>query len=744
MPGDGKPVQLVRIDDNGRCHVQDAAASILGQFSSKLAVVGVVGLYRTGKSFLLNRLLGQQSGFEIGPSVNPCTKGLWMWSKPVELAPGCPCLLIDSEGLGSAARTASCDMQIFSLCLLLSSCLVYNSIGAIDEQALDDLNLVLHLAEHIHVRSGTTTNGAKDLAQHLPSLIWVLRDFFLRLVDGSGQPITGNQYLENALQSVPGNEDKNRVRNVVKDLFRQRDCITLARPVADEAELRAVQHLPYDSLRPQFRAQVEVFIQKVSGTVTPKELCGTPVTGPTLLSLATEYCKAINNSAVPTIQSAWTSAVKHQLRLSRRDAIQAYSIHMEQQASGRLLPMSEEQLQDIHDAALAKAMAALTMTGLDQDDPNFQECVAELKHHAMRSYEHAKADNVHASTKACEIIAAELFETRMRGKLETRGTYRSVEELTQDWAQLRKAYMEQTTGPAQLEVLSSWVFHKMTETVQRLGAELRNDAEVRRTTIEQKFGEAEDKWRAERAELERQLQEAKRQLAAPPMPPHVADAMASHVWRHARCFVCRAALGLPCRVIDHKSGFAVPSRCKLDAQQDLLLFEQLQNSIRIGGGAVSEVTTQSCELRRVRNVWVCADSELANVAFGALQRGQANPDRVLVIDVSSAQSISIVMHSAQAREMVLDGIAVLVAVRRARRELEVAQQARSPGGLRPPGLSLRSSHLTDQICTWLAQKGGGEAQLALPPESRADSEAALDEAADALDMSNVWHEHLDW
>merc|ERR1712129_104277 len=117
---------------------------------------------------------------------------------------------------------------------------------------------------------------------------------------------------------------------------------------------------------------------------------------------------------------------------------------------------------------------------------------------------------------------------------------------------------------------------------------------------------------------------------------------------------------------------------------------------------------------------------------------------VLVIDASSAQSISIVMHSAQAREMVLDGIAVLVAVRRARRELEVAQQARSPGGLRPPGLSLRSSHLTDQICTWLARKGGGEAQLALPPESRADSEAALDEAADALDMSNVWHEHLDW
>jgi len=737
-PVDGKPVQLVRIDDNGRCHVHDAAATILGQFNSRLAVVGVVGLYRTGKSFLLNRLLGQQSGFEIGPSVNPCTKGLWMWSTPVELTPGCPCLLIDSEGLGSAARTASCDMQIFSLCLLLSSCLVYNSIGAIDEQALDDLNLVLHLAEHIHVRSGTTTNGAKDLSQHLPALIWVLRDFFLRLVDGNGQPITGNQYLENALQSVPGNEDKNKVRNVIKDLFPQRDCITLARPVADEAELRVVQQLPYDSLRPQFRSQVEVFIQKVSATVKPKELCGTPVTGPTFLSLATEYCKAINNSAVPTIQSAWTSAVKHQLRLGRRDAMQAYSIQMEQQASGRLLPMGEQQLQDIHDAALAKAMAALTVTGLDQDDPNFQECVAELRHHAMRSYELAKADNLDASTKACERIAAELFETRIRGKLEARGSYRSVQELVQDWAQVRKAYMQQTTGPAQLEVLSSWVFQKMTETVQRLGEQLRSDAEVHCTAIEQKFGEAEDKWRAERAELEQQLHEARRQLAAPSMPPQVADAMASHVWRHARCFVCRAALGLPCRVIDHKSGLAVPSRCKLDTQQDLLLLEQLQQAAHVSAGAMS-VARRSFELRRMRNMWVCADSEIASVAFGALQRGQANPDRVLVVDAPPAQSIGIVMHSAQAREMVLDGVAVLVAVRRARQQLGAAQQGHSPGGLRPPGLSLRSSHLTDPICAWLAQKGGGEAQLMLAPESCADSEAALDEAADALDMSDVWH-----
>ena len=32
----------------------------------KVAVVAIAGPYRTGKSFLLNRLLNQSKGFEIG------------------------------------------------------------------------------------------------------------------------------------------------------------------------------------------------------------------------------------------------------------------------------------------------------------------------------------------------------------------------------------------------------------------------------------------------------------------------------------------------------------------------------------------------------------------------------------------------------------------------------------------------------------------------------------------------------
>ena len=40
-----------------------------------LAIVGVAGMYRTGKSYLLNRvILNRGNGFGVGPTINPCTK----------------------------------------------------------------------------------------------------------------------------------------------------------------------------------------------------------------------------------------------------------------------------------------------------------------------------------------------------------------------------------------------------------------------------------------------------------------------------------------------------------------------------------------------------------------------------------------------------------------------------------------------------------------------------------------------
>lgn len=106
-----------------------------------MGIVAVAGMYRTGKSYLLNwMILNRSNGFGVGPTINPCTKGLWIWKSPIPgtTPDGEPIdvLVIDSEGLGALDEDSNHDVRIFSLAILLSSYFIYNSVGSIDEQAL--------------------------------------------------------------------------------------------------------------------------------------------------------------------------------------------------------------------------------------------------------------------------------------------------------------------------------------------------------------------------------------------------------------------------------------------------------------------------------------------------------------------------------------------------------------------------------------------------------------------------------
>jgi hypothetical protein len=96
-------------------------------------------MYRTGKSYLLNRVIlnvQKGEGFGVGPTINPSTKGLWMWAQPLigytDTGEKINVIVVDTEGMGGLDEDNNHDMRIFSLALLLSSYFVYNSMGSID------------------------------------------------------------------------------------------------------------------------------------------------------------------------------------------------------------------------------------------------------------------------------------------------------------------------------------------------------------------------------------------------------------------------------------------------------------------------------------------------------------------------------------------------------------------------------------------------------------------------------------
>lgn len=69
----------------------------------------------------------------------------------------------------------------------------------------------------------------------------MVRDFTLQLIDQDGESISSKEYLERALMIQKGFSDqvesKNRVRRLLQAFFKERDCITLVRPLTKEENL---------------------------------------------------------------------------------------------------------------------------------------------------------------------------------------------------------------------------------------------------------------------------------------------------------------------------------------------------------------------------------------------------------------------------------------------------------------------------------------------------------------------------
>ena len=88
----------------------------------------------------MNRLFGH-SGFSISESTEANTKGIWIWCRDHPFDDNLCLVVLDSEGLGDTEKEDGInqDVHVFALAVLLSSCVVYNSWSAIDENAIQNL-----------------------------------------------------------------------------------------------------------------------------------------------------------------------------------------------------------------------------------------------------------------------------------------------------------------------------------------------------------------------------------------------------------------------------------------------------------------------------------------------------------------------------------------------------------------------------------------------------------------------------
>lgn len=470
----GKPLKFLYADgadEDRKWVIGQDAIKYLESIERPLAIITIAGIYRTGKSFILNQLAGRVDGFDIGPTVEPCTEGIWLWEvdeSTIENAhPGWHYVLLDTEGIGSYTNTETYDIQVFSLALLLSSFFIYNSTNSIDETAMDRLSLVVELTKHIRVQShGTDKDDPNQFRLYFPNFMWLVRDFALELIVG-GEKISPKQYLENALNPVKGDParvgSKNQIRECIKTFFPDRDCFTLIRPVKEESQLQQLAKLAHTDLRPEYRDQLDVLKQYIYRHVTLKKINNQALNGSMLVELTKQYIAAINDGGVPTISTAWENVVQQESQKALGSAIKLYQSRMEAFLDSNGGIAEEDVLLQVHENATTAAWELYRTKAIGSGFFLFEE---ELDKSLKEIYGKMRENNIRKSIQDCEKLLRGLTKS-IEDAINT-GEISSIELLEEEWERKLDTYQTTARGPGKYQVQASLLEKRMLETARKV------------------------------------------------------------------------------------------------------------------------------------------------------------------------------------------------------------------------------------------------------------------------------------
>ena len=309
------PIKLINFSKGFQ--INEEALDFLRSIKEEIIIVSVIGKARTGKSYLMNLLLdliGKGKGFQVASTLQSCTKGIWLWGTPKNSLNGnAKIIFLDSEGTSSIDKsTKTYDSRIFALVVLISSLFLYNTYSNIDEHGINELSLAAHLSNAIT----TNSNINKDdiLTELSPKFIWIIRDFTLEKIHPeTGEEISSKEYLELCLKNKrcgKGANDNNVIRQNIIKFFPERDCVTLIRPVDSEDDLKKLNTIPYNNLKPEFKMEFKILKDKIFKEALPKKLNGKKLTGPALATLIEEFVKVINSGKIPNINNTWDSIIE--------------------------------------------------------------------------------------------------------------------------------------------------------------------------------------------------------------------------------------------------------------------------------------------------------------------------------------------------------------------------------------------------------------------------------------------------
>lgn len=295
---EGYPVQIVTVDNDGHLAVNNGELlKILercGDYSP--AVMSIVGDMRQGKSTILNYVLQYldylanetileaitpdflhkpwmknvdlEHSFYFKAGQESVTTGINMWSHPFIISKGMngekmAVLLMDSQGTFNDDDWEITDFCVFALATIISSNLVINMMGNIDENALTKFNRFFEF--------GRKLMDDQELKTDFGQLTFLIRDY----KDLEGQsPIKylgwhGGQEILRRFLSTKTSAQEEVNRNVLLQLYPNLSCCLLPYPGDNVTAENFTGRL--EDMTPEFRKHLENFIKVQVGQMEARK-----------------------------------------------------------------------------------------------------------------------------------------------------------------------------------------------------------------------------------------------------------------------------------------------------------------------------------------------------------------------------------------------------------------------------------------------------------------------------------------
>ena len=100
--------------------------------------------------------------------------------------------------------------------------------------------------------------------------------------------------------------------------------MTMVIPCLQEQDIKRLDTIPRERMRPEFLDQINVIRLKVYQQCGAKKLNGSYLNSRMYVKLAEEYVKAINQGSVPMIQNAWQGVLENECMGALENARKTY------------------------------------------------------------------------------------------------------------------------------------------------------------------------------------------------------------------------------------------------------------------------------------------------------------------------------------------------------------------------------------------------------------------------------------